>query len=85
MYLSILFFKVLINLSAITDFPLSLEYICISLFSKNDFIDPLYNSLPFSIHILFGVRYDSSKIFRKTLVVVIPVLSFKGTTHAYLL
>ena len=42
MYLSIWFFKVIINLSVITDIPLlCVEYISISLFYKNDFINLL--------------------------------------------
>ena len=38
-----------------------------------------------STHILLGVRLDSSMVFWKALVTVIPFLSFKGITHAYLL
>ena len=49
-------------------------------FSSHDF-----NDLPLSTHILFGLRLDSSNIFGKTLVVVIPFLSFKGITLGYLL
>ena len=49
-------------------------------FSSHDF-----NDLPLSTHILFGLRLDSSNIFGKTLVAVIPFLSFKGITLGYLL
>ena len=63
-YLKILYLKVLINLSATIDFPLlCAEYISISLFSDHEFIDLLQNLLPLSSHILFGLRFDSSKIF----------------------
>ena len=80
------FFKVLMNLSAITHFPsLCVEYTSISLFCKTHFIDLLKNSLPLSNHILFGLQLDSFKIFWKALVVVILSLSFKGRTHAYML
>ena len=41
--------------------------------------------LPWSSHILFGLRLDSFKIFWKTLVIVILFLSFKGITRGYLL
>ena len=36
-------------------------------------------------HILFGLQLDSFKIFWNAFVAVIPFLSFKGITHAYLL
>ena len=75
-----------INLSTITDFPsLCVKYISISLSCNPDFIDPLENSLHSSTHILRVLLLVSSKNFRKALVIVIPVISFKGTTHAYLL
>ena len=32
-----------------------------------------------------GLRLDSSKLFWNALVIVLPILSFKGKTHAYLL
>ena len=54
------------NLPAITDFPsLCAEYVSISLFCKNHFIDLLSNSLPllFTTHILCGLHFDLSKIF----------------------
>ena len=58
------YFKALMNLSAITDFPsLCVECIFISLFCKNNFIDLLQNLLPLSTHILFGLQFDSSKVF----------------------
>ena len=67
------------NLSAITYFPLlCAEHTSVSLFCKNDFIDLLQNLLPFSSHILFGLRFDSSKIFLKALVIATPFSFFKG-------
>ena len=67
------------NLSEITYFPLlSAENISVTLFYKNDFIDLLQNLLPLSSHILFGLRFDSSKIFLKALVIATPFSSFKG-------
>ena len=41
--------------------------------------------LPLSTHIFLGLQLDSSKIFWKALVLVIPFLSFKGITHVHLL
>ena len=41
-------------------------------------------TLPLPTHILFGLHFDSSKIFWKALVIVIP-LSFKGKIHTYLI
>ena len=41
--------------------------------------------LPLFTHILFGLRLDSSKVFWKALVIVIPFLSLKGITNVYLL
>ena len=73
------------NLSATTNFPSQCgEYISISLSCNPDFIDLLKNSFPLSTLILFGLRLNSSYIFLKALVIVIPFLSFKGKTHAYL-
>ena len=75
-YTQLLFFKVLINLSAITyfsltDFPsLCVGHSFISLFFKTDFIDQLQNSLPLTIHLLFGFWIDSFKIVWKALVIV---------------
>ena len=58
-----LFFKVVMNLSATTDFCLlCVECISISCFSTHEFLDLLQNLLPLSIHILFGLQFDSSKI-----------------------
>ena len=58
-YLQILFFRVLINLSATTDCPsLCVDYISTSFFFYHDFI-------------------ESSKMFRKSLVILIPFLSSK--------
>ena len=64
MYLKILFFKVLMNLSAKRDFPsLCVEYIAIS-FSCSHFLkELLQNSLPLSTHIPFGFLADCFKIF----------------------
>ena len=42
-------------------------------------------TLSLSTHILFGLRFDSSKFFWKTSVIVIHFLSFKEITHIYLL
>ena len=82
-----MFFKVLINLLATQDsLSLYLEHISKSLFCNRNFIDLLWNLLPLSSHILFGFWLDSPKFLWKiTLLLVIPFLSFKGTTHAYLL
>ena len=41
--------------------------------------------MPWSTHILLGLRIDSPKIFWKALVIAVPFLPFKGTTYAYLL
>ena len=63
-YLYILFLKVLINLSVMTDFPsLCFECISILLFCENDFIYLLLNSLLLSTHVVLGLRLDSIKIF----------------------
>ena len=84
--LYILLFKVLIKLSATTDFPsLCFEYISMSLSSYQDLIDLLWNSLLLSTHILFGLGMSSSDISWKALVTIIPFLSFKGITQTYLL
>ena len=61
------------------------EYISMSFFSNDDFINLSQYSLPLSTHILFGLRFDSFQIFWKELVIVIAFLSFKGIAHAYLL
>ena len=80
------FLKALLNLSATTDFPsLCVEYISMSFLTSHDFIDLLWNLLPLSTHILFGLGFYSCKIFWKALVIIIPFLSFKGIAHAYLL
>ena len=78
-YLQILFFKVLIHLSAATDFPsLCVAYTSISFFPSHDFIHLLKNSLPLSTHILFDLRLDSYKIFWKALVIAIRFYISKG-------
>ena len=85
-HLQILFFKVLINLSAATDFPsLCVDCTSISLSCNHNFIDLLQNLLPLSTHILLGLHMALLKTFRKALVTAITFLSFKGTTHACLL
>ena len=38
-----------------------------------------------SAHIVFGLQLDCFKIFWKALIIVIPLLSFKGIAHEYLL
>ena len=45
----------------------------------------LQNSLPWSIHILFGFLFELSKMLWNALTIVTPFLSLKETTHAYLL
>ena len=76
-YLKILLFNFLINLSAGTSF-LSLcvsffryVFISILLFCKIYFLDLLENVLPLFTHILFGVQLDSFKFFWKALLIVI--------------
>ena len=54
-YLWILFYKVLINLSATTDFSsFCIEHIALLLSCKDDVIGLLQNPLSLSTHILFG-------------------------------
>ena len=61
-----LFFKVLINISATSDFPsLCVQYISVSLSCNHDFIDLLQNALPLSTHIMFGFQLDSTESFEK--------------------
>ena len=63
------------NSSATTNFlSLSVEYVSVLLFCKNDFIDLLQNSLPLTIHIFFVLRIGSSKNFWKASVNVTPYL-----------
>ena len=78
LYIYILFFMALINLSAATDFPLlCVEYISIWCFASNHFIHLLEkNSLHWSTHFLFSLWFDSSRIFWN----VFSFLSFKGIT-----
>ena len=75
----ILFFKVLMNLSATTGFPsLCTEHIFIAFFfAGHDFIDLLLNSLPLSMQILFGLWLDIIKIFWIALVIVITFFVFQ--------
>ena len=42
----------------------------------------ILNSLHLSTHILFVFCFDSSTIFSKALVIIVPYLPFKGVTHA---
>ena len=68
------------------DFPsLCVEYIFMLFFTSLNFIDLLKKLLLWSSQILFCLQLDPFKILWKTLVIVIPFLSFKGITHAYLL
>ena len=74
----ILLFKVLIKLPATTDFPsLSFECISLSFSSYQVLIDLLWNSVPLSTHILFGLRTSSSNIFWEALVTIIPFFLFQ--------
>ena len=69
------------------------EYISTLLIFKNLLKRILQNSSPLSSHILFGLHpfdfallfSEMSKIFLNVLIIVIPLVSFKGTTHTYLL
>ena len=62
-YLYILFFSFLTNLSVKTNFPaLCVEYISIPLPSNQGLTDILENPLPLLTHILFGFRPDSFEI-----------------------
>ena len=54
------------------------------LFSNHDFIDILKNCLPFTTHVLFGMRFDLSEISGKALVLEILFLSLKRITQAYI-
>ena len=89
----ILFFKVLINLSAATDFPsLYVEYTSMLFIFKKSLKVLLLNSLTWSTHILFGFLrpLDSASLFSEiillnTLTILVPFLSFIGITQAYLL
>ena len=69
-YLEILFFKILMNLLATTDFvSLCVSYISV-LFSRSyDLIGLLWNSQPLFNHILFSLRLDSFKNYWKALII----------------
>ena len=87
MYLWILFFKVLINFSAATDF---LHYVLntfyfATMISLICYKIHCYYPMPLSTLIWFGLGLDSSKIFWTALVIAIPFSGFKGVIHAYLL
>ena len=85
-YAHFLILKSCINLSTTIDFSsLCFEYISISLSYNHDVTDLLYNSLPLFSHILFSLCLNSSQIFWKALVIVIPFISFKEIIHVYLL
>ena len=56
----------------------------ILLLSNHSCILLLKNYLPESTHNLFGLLLDSFTISIKPLTTVLPFLSFKGLTHAYL-
>ena len=83
----IVLFEVLINLSAIVDFPLlCVWYMFISLSWKHYLIDLLHNWLHLSSYILFGlplIRLISD--FLKSMINLLLFWYFKGTTHKYLL
>ena len=82
----ILFFKVLINLSATTDFILlCFEYISVSLSCNYDFNDLFkthHPDLPISC-LIYNQTHQNK--FWDVLVLVTHFLFFSGTTHAYLL
>ena len=83
--LKILYFSVLINLSATTDFPSFYnEYISVLFIFKKSLKELLLNSLPWSTHILFGFL-PFEIIFQNALTILVPFLSFIGITHTYLL
>ena len=83
MCLKILLFNVLMNLSATTGFPsLYVQYISVLFILKKNLKELLYNSPHWSFHILFGfLRFEI--VFWNALTILIPLLSFEGTTHAY--
>ena len=70
-YLEILFFKILMNLLATTDFvSLCVSYISV-LFSRSyDLIGLLWNSQPLFNHILFSLRLESFKKLWKALIII---------------
>ena len=74
-YLEILFFKILMNLLATTDFvSLCISYISV-LFSRSyDLIGLLWNSQPLFNHILFSLRLESFKKLWKALIIIKPFL-----------
>ena len=55
----------------------------LSSFLSHDFIDLLQNLMSLFTRVFFGLWLDSFKNISKTLVIAIPFLSFKETTHAY--
>ena len=78
-------FSVLIKPSATTDFSsFYVEYILMLFILKNFLKSLLWNSPPWSIHILFG-SLPFETIFRNALTILIALLSFKRITHGYLL
>ena len=51
-------------------------------FFSHDFINLLYNLLPLSTHMLFGLQLDSSKIFLESIrVIAMLFLLFKGINN----
>ena len=99
MCLKILLFNFLTNLSATIDFlSLFVEYISMLFFSKifwKDYckIHHLYQHLFYLVCVLWSLLcyflratpLNCLKLFKNTLTIVIPILSFKGATHTYLL
>ena len=85
-FLSMLLFKVLINLSANTSLhSLCVEYIKISLPSNHFYMKLLHNYFLWSTHNLFDLCLNSFTISVKSWTTVSAFLSFKGLTHAYLM
>ena len=85
MYLKILFIKVLIHLSATTDFLLRYVLNTFLYYYLATTISLIYYKIPLYTLILFALELDSFNIFWRALVIVLLFLSFIGITHAYLL
>lgn len=80
----ILFFKVLVNFSATTNFTsFCVEYISV-IFPIHYFNDLLQTLRLLSTNFLFRLHPDSLKVFWKASAVIIFSLSFKETTQAYI-
>ena len=77
-------FNVFMNFSVITDLPLlCFKYMKISFLSNHSCITLFLNYLPWSTHDLFGLKLLFT-ILIKAFRAVLPFLSYKGLTHAYL-